>query len=154
MKKYRIFILFVLFVFTLIACEPIQEEHGSIDDTLTDGQISITVNEVFYGEESLFGELPEGEVWLNIEVTLQNVGQTTRNINSLLMFELEDEFDVYEIDIFIDTFGDLEGSLNVAERKTGILTFAVSQESEQFRLRFKPDFGPSSGFTVEIIINE
>ncbi len=147
------FLSFIILTFTILACD-LPTDIGEIGDTQSDGQISLTVNDVFIGEETLFGELPEGEIWLQIEVTLQNVGQVRRTINTLLMFELEDEFEPYDVDIFAIDAGELDGDLNVGERKTGVLTFAVNENSETFILYFTPNINQPGTLQFEINLND
>ena len=147
------FLSFIILTFTILACD-LPTDIGEIGDTQSDGQISLTVNDVFIGEETLFGELPKGEIWLQIEVTLQNVGQVRRTINTLLLFELEDEFEPYDVDIFAIDAGELDGDLNVGERKTGVLTFAVNENSETFILYFTPNINQPGTLQFEINLND
>lgn len=70
------------------------------------------------------------------------------------MFELEDEFEPYDVDIFAIDAGELDGDLNVGERKTGVLTFAVNENSETFILYFTPNINQPGTLQFEINLND
>ncbi len=136
----------IMMVALLIACA----EPTDTTDTQTDGELSVSLLDVRIGEETLFGELPEGEMWLLVDVAIENVGSASRSINALLMFRLEDDINVYDLDIFADGAGALDGTLNAGERKVGTLTFAVEATSTGFQLIFTPRVNEPGQLTFDI----
>lgn len=150
MKRILTVFSVIILGFMLIACA----DMSSVQETQSDGQISVSILDVREGQETLFGELPEGEVWLLIDVAVQNIGQVRRSINTLLMFRLEDETSRYDVDIFAEGAGALDGDLNVGERKEATLTFAVSKDSDEFRLLFTPNVNQPGEFEFIIVWND
>ncbi len=148
MKRILMSFTIAILALILLACEAINE----VQETQSDGQIAVTVRDVRRGQETLFGELPEGEMWLIIDLAIQNVGQVRRSIQSLLMFHLEDRYGSYDIDIFADNAFALDGDLEVGERKEGSLVFAVDQRSDEFLLIFTPNINQPGQleFTIKL----
>ena len=141
----------LIFMVVLVACETTTEyEHP----TESDGALSVSLLAVSEGEQTLFGELPEGEMWLLIEVAIENIGLTSRNINTALMFSLKHDDETYEHDLFTDTHLPLEGALDVGERKEGVLTYAVDDTQDRFKLRFTPNINEPGYFEFNIDLND
>ncbi len=136
----------LLMVALLVACA----EPTDTTETQTDGELSVTLLDVRIGEETLFGELPEGEIWLLVDVAIENVGSVSRTINALLMFRLEDDENVYDLDIFADGAGALDGTLNAGARKEGTLTFAVQAAGEGYQLIFTPRVNQPGRLTFDL----
>ena len=150
MRGFKVFIgLLVLFM--VAACETSTENDIP---TESDGVLSVSVLDVSEGEETLFGELPDDQMWLLVEVAIENVGLTARNINTALMFSLLYDEHTVEHDLFADTHLSLEGTLDVGARKAGVLTYAVDETQETFKLRFTPNINEPGYFEFDIELND
>ncbi len=125
-------------------------EIFAVGDSVNMGDLTFTVNSVrFDGGSEFFGP-EDGERWLAIDCTLQNRGDDSTNLSSLLMFELVDE-EHYKKDmaIFAETKGSLDGELGAGRTLRGEIAFSVGEAETGWELIFEPNvFGRGQAIFV------
>jgi hypothetical protein len=154
MKKIFLTPLLILFIFMLSSCDAFERDvNHEIGETLSNANYAITLEDAYRVEETLFGELPSDMMWLQLEITLQNVGFDQKQIDGLLMFTITDDAgNVYDLDIFTEDAHTFDGALNQGERKLGTITFAVPIDSDYYIFIFNPEpFSPGATFRFEIL---
>jgi hypothetical protein len=154
MKKLSILMVLLTLLLTLSACDAfVRDDYASVGETRSNGQMSLTLDSVTYGEASL-GALDEDEVFIVLNFTMQNIGTViTRTINPETDFTLENG-NTYSVDITIEGNDSLEGRIEVGERKEGTITFKVPEDFETLYLTFDNGMQADGIFIYKITKND
>lgn len=116
------------------------EEIYSIGDAVTMGNLEFAVNSVRwdYGDEFISPD--QGERWLVVDATIDNLSDESEAISSMIMFDLVD-MDGYSQDLSIvaDTRGQLDGELGANRTMSGEIAFTVQEEESEWEFIFEPN---------------
>ena len=131
------------------AAEP--STSAGIGDTVTQNGVSMTVNSVRTTTEGAFGSGPEEDVYLIIDATIENNTDDSLNLSALLSYDLRgsDSYS-YDVDIFVDTKGDLGGEVMPGSRLRGEIAYDVPT-LEFYEFYFEPSF--FSGEPITFVID-
>lgn len=97
----------------------------------------------------------EGNLYIYIDVTVENIGDEDVTVSSLMIFTLYDK-EGYEADIaFVtDAKGNLDGSLAPGRKMSGEIIYQIPKDTKEFELEIKPDFLGSDAAYIPITIQE
>ena len=115
------------------------QEIFEIGDTVGIGNWELTINSTRHDDGDEFSKPEDGEVWLTLDITMQNLSDEQRTVSSYMMFELVD-IDGRKQDeaMWADTNGRVGGDLGAGRRLAGEIAFKVSEEKQKFELVFNP----------------
>lgn len=101
------------------------ELPAAVGDRYVDSEFALTINSVRTQEGGDFTE-PDEEVFLIMDITIENLDDESTSISELLQFELQGSDDFkYELSLFADTKGSLGGNLGAGSQVRGELAFDV-----------------------------
>ena len=131
------------------AAEP--SSSAGVGDTVTQGGVSMTINSVRTTTEGAFGSDPEEDVFLVIDATIENNTEDSLNLSELLSYELRgsDSYG-YDVDIFVDTKGDLGGEVRPGSKLRGEIAYDVPL-LDFYEFFFEPSF--FSGEPITFVID-
>jgi hypothetical protein len=114
-------------------------EKYVVGDTVKMGDLQFTLNGVRYEKGSEFWAPDEGTRWLVFDCTLENKGDESESISSLLMFTLYDS-DSYKKDIAMadNLKGSLDGELGAGRKMAGEIAFTVDEDESAWEFVFEP----------------
>ncbi len=123
-------------------------EIFEIGDTIKMGNLQFKVNSVRTSEGGEFFKPDEGNLYLYVDITIENISNEEETISSILMFKIVDKDGrSYDMAIFGDTEGSVDGSLGAGRKMTGELSYEVSKNINEFELEINPElFG--TGITI------
>jgi len=117
-----------------------EEETGlKIGDRVKMGDLEFEARSARWEEgEDMMGP-DDGERWLVIDVEIENIGDESTSISSMLMFSMYDDQN-YSVDQswMADTRGSLDGELGAGRTMAGEIAFEVPEDSEAFEFIFEP----------------
>ncbi|OWZ83208.1 DUF4352 domain-containing protein [Natranaerobius trueperi] len=116
-----------------------KEEVFTIGDTVEMGELQFTVNSARFDTGDEYFSPDEGERWLVINCTIENLSSESTSISSMMMFDLVDE-EHYSNDLSLgaDTDGQLDGELGANRTMRGEIAFSVSKEHSEWEFIFEP----------------
>lgn len=156
-KKTLLALLAGLVMVTLIGCggtttpekattqngenqKPKAPETFLVGEPIKMGGLIFTVNSVRDSKGGEFLGPEEGYIYKIVDVTLDNVGEESASISSLLMFSLNDtEGYKYDVTIATDTKGSVDGELQPGRKLRGELAFEVPEDVVGLELLFEPN---------------
>lgn len=97
-----------------------------VGDTISDDDFRITLNRVRTLDEDSFGSSPDNDLFLILDVTIENLEDEETNVSSILSLSLRGS-DAYEYDqaIFVETKGSLDGSIRSGGKLRGEIAYDV-----------------------------
>ena len=117
-----------------------KQQLFNLGDTVSMGNLEVTLNSARWDSGSQFMQPDEGERWLVLDVTIENKADEAAAISSLLMFSLYDEDDYScDMEIFADTKGSLDGEIGAGRRMRGEIAFSVEENHNQWKFIFEPN---------------
>lgn len=118
----------------------VNQQLFNMGDTVSMGNLEVTLNSARWDSGNQFMQPDEGERWLVLDLTITNMADEAVAISSLLMFSLYDE-DAYSCDmeIFADTKGNLDGEVGAGRKMRGEIAFSVDENQNQWELIFEPN---------------
>lgn len=120
--------------------KPQAPETFAIGEPINMGDLVLTVNGVRESKGDQYIKPKEGHIYKIVEATLENIGQESAAISSLMMFSLTDsEGYKYTVTIGPDTKGSLDGELQPGRKMRGELVFEVPTEAAGLELLFEPN---------------
>jgi len=155
MKKpwFMLFVGLVLLI-TMVGCggtvtpekadtaapKPQPPKTFSIGEPIKMGGLVLTVNGVRESKGNEFIKPKEGHIFKIVDATLENVGEQSAAISSLMMFSLTDS-DGYKYNVTIgpETKGSLDGELQPGRKMRGELVFEVPTKATGLELLFEPN---------------
>ncbi|WP_202078798.1 DUF4352 domain-containing protein [Caldalkalibacillus salinus] len=113
--------------------ETANTQNLAVGDTVNFNGLLVTVNSVEYSQGNDF-ESPSEDVFLVVDVSIENETDESENISSMLMTELVDpEGYSYDITIYTDAQGSLDGEVGPGRTMRGQVAFDVpDHESYEF----------------------
>lgn len=126
-------------------------EIFKIGHTATIGEFNFGVNSARWDSGDDFSKPEEGERFLLIDCTIENKGNESVTISSLLMFKLYD-IDGYSKNnkILITSKGSLDGELGAGRKMSGEVAFGVGENESYWELTFEPEILGSGQIIFEI----
>lgn len=119
--------------------EPKGPETYNIGDTVEAGDYIFTVNSVREDKGGDFLKPDEGNIYYIIDATVENKGDKSINVSSLLMFTLIDEEGyTYDITFGPDTKGQLDGEIAPGRKLRGELAFEIPADATGLELEIDP----------------
>lgn len=101
------------------------ELPAAVGERYVDSEFAMTINSVRTEEDGDFTD-PDEEVFLIMDVTLENLDDESTSISELLQFELQGNDDFkYDLSLLADTKGSLGGNLAAGSKVRGELAFDV-----------------------------
>lgn len=120
--------------------KPKAPETFSVGESIKMGGLICTVNSVRDSKGGDFLRPEEGNIYKIIDITLENMGEESVSISSLLMFSLSDaEGYKYNVTIAPDTKGSIEGELQPGRKLRGEIAFEVPEDAVGLELLFEPN---------------
>jgi len=122
------------------AQKPKAPETFSVGEQIKMGDLIFTVNSVRDSKGDDFFKPEEGHIYKIVDVTLENIGEKSASISSMLMFSMSDA-DGYKYNITIapGTKGSVDGELQPGRKLRGEVAFEVPKDAEGLELLFEPN---------------
>ena len=155
MKLHFKTIVLVLGLIFVVGCETtVVDENAKIPPPPVTAQVYRLGDEIVFengliinpistraNEGSGFSLAEEGYEYFYIKVQITNHTQETVAISSIIQFELKDDDGYkYELSLFADIQGQLDGSILSSDKMTGEVAFEIPTEfNGNLYLYFKPD---------------
>ncbi len=118
-----------------------KQEIFKLGETVKMGDLSFTLNSARWDSGDEFMKPDEGEKWLTLDATIENLGEKSEVISSLMMFSLFDEGNYSrDLEIFADTKGSLDGELGAGRKMSGEIAFNVEADQNEWEFIFEPNF--------------
>lgn len=119
------------------------EEAGetfAVGETVKMGDLSFTLNSARWDTGDEFMQPEPGEKWLVLDCTIENLGEDSSSLSSLLMFSLYDEEHYSrDLNIFADAKGSLDGELGPGRTMRGEIAFDVEEGQSKWEFIFEPN---------------
>lgn len=129
-----------------VADEAVEDEPAdtaeiyTIGDTVKMGDLIFTVNSARWDEGSDYIHPEAGEKWLVFDCSVENIGEDSDVISSMMMFVLYDEENYSrDVEFFADTKGSLDGELGSGRTMRGEIAFAVEDWQNKWEFIFQPN---------------
>jgi len=169
MKKIFVSILILsCAVFLLTSCDDVQPEKVDkeatqqeesqtktetyeIGDSIKAGNLIFTVNSTRIDEGGDFIKPKDGYIYYIIDVTVENTGDKSESVSSLMMFKLFDS-DGYNYNITIgpETKGSVDGEISSGRKLRGELVFEIPEDAEGLELEIDPSLFGSGQIIVKL----
>lgn len=129
-----------------------QDQAASIGDMIQYQDLEITLNDAYTSEGGQF-ETPSNDQYLILDLTIENKSDEAENISTLLQMSVQDdEGYTYDVTIFTETKGSLDGEIGPNREVRGEVAFDVD-ESSTYEFIFEDPF--ASGQAIwSISVNE
>ena len=129
-----------------------QDQAGSVGDMIQYQDLEITLNDAYTSEGGQF-ETPSNDQYLILDLTIENKSDEAENISTLLQMSVQDdEGYTYDVTIFTETKGSLDGEIGPNREVRGEVAFDVD-ESSTYEFIFEDPF--ASGQAIwSISVNE
>ena len=112
----------------------------AIGDTVKMGDIQLTVNSARWDKGNSFSKPEKGQKWLVLNCTIENTGEESLQVSSLLMFKLYDMLAyARDYEIFADTKGSLDGEVSPGRKIRGEVAFNVDADQDTWEFIFEPN---------------
>lgn len=110
-----------------------------IGDRVVIGDLAITVNGTRKPKPTDFLKPKEGNIWIAVDATIENLGSQPTTISSLAMFKLADA-DGYNYGVTIgpDSKAQLDGELGAGRKMRGEVVFEIPKDATGLQLIFTP----------------
>ena len=131
--------------------ESVESSAGfGVGDTITEDGFRITLNSVRTLDEAGFGSSPDNDLYLILDVTIENLEDEETNVSSILSLSLRGS-DAYEYDqaIFVETKGSLDGSIRTGGKLRGEIAYDVPALNF-YEFTYEHSFFGGSGVTFVI----
>ncbi len=113
---------------------------GSDDQTQTTGEYKITVHGVRFTPGEGWWTADEGNIYLLVDVTVENVGDEPVTVSSLMQFAVQDsEGYTYDITLYPEAKGKVDGEIGVGRKLRGELAFEIPSDASGLELIFTPN---------------
>lgn len=129
----------------------VKTEVYEIGDSVKAGNLIFTVNSTRIDEGGDFIKPKDGYIYYIIDVTVENTGDKSESVSSLMMFKLFDS-DGYNYNITIgpETKGSVDGEISSGRKLRGELAFEIPQDAEGLELEIDPTIFGSGKIIVEL----
>ena len=129
----------------------VKTEVYEIGDSVKAGNLIFTVNSTRIDEGGDFIKPKDGYIYYIIDVTVENTGDKSESVSSLMMFKLFDS-DGYNYNITIgpETKGSVDGEISSGRKLRGELAFEIPQDAEGLELEIDPSIFGSGQIIVKL----
>lgn len=128
-----------------------EPEKYKIGDSAKSGNLIFTVNSARIDEGDEFIKPDEGNIYYIVDVTVENTGDKTETVSSLLMFKLFDSDGYnYTSTIGPDTKGQVDGDLSAGRKLRGELVFEIPKNAKGLELEIYPDVFGNNQIVFEL----
>lgn len=128
-----------------------KEEIFKIGDSINLDKVVYTVNGTRESEGSGFLKPKEGNKFFLVDVTVENKSNESKAISSMLMFKLQDSQSYnYNITIFTDQKGSLDGEIAYGGKLRGEVTFEIPKSETTLKLDVDPSIFGTGKFVVDL----
>ena len=126
-------------------------ETYKIGDSVKAGNFVFTVNSIRTDAGGDFLKPKDGHIYYIVDVTVENTGDKSESVSSMLMFKLFDsEAYSYSITIGPDTKGSVDGEISSGRKLRGELAFEIPQGAEGLELEIDPSIFGSGQIIVKL----
>lgn len=131
--------------------EQAKTETYKIGDSVKAGNLVFTVNSTRVDTGNEFIKPDEGNIYYIIDVTVENTGDKSENVSSLMMFKLFDS-DGYNYNITFgpETKGQVDGEIAAGRKLRGELVFEIPKEATGLELEIDPTLFGSGKIIVKL----
>lgn len=167
MRKLSAFILFfVLLFFVFTGCDSAEPEKVDtattgqtsaktetykIGDSVKAGNLIFTVNSTRTDKGGEFFSPEEDHIYYIIDVTVENTGDSSETVSSLLMFKLFDSDGYnYSVTFGPDTKGQVDGEISAGRKLRGELVFEIPEDASDLELEIDPTVFGAGKIIVEL----
>jgi hypothetical protein len=167
MKKFLYsFLILTCVFFVLAGCndvDPEKVEDGStvtaatevktfkIGDSVKAGNLIFTVNSTRTDAGGEFIKPDDGKIYYIVDVTVENTGDESENVSSMLMFKLIDSDGYnYSVTFGPETQGQVDGEIAAGRKLRGELVFEIPEDAEGLELEIDPTIFGSGKIIVEL----
>jgi len=118
----------------------VADQAFSVGETVKMGDLSFTLNSARWDTGDEFIQPDPGEKWLVLDCTIENLGDDSTALSSLMMFSLYDEEHYSrDLNIFADAKGSLDGELGAGRTMRGEIAFDVEEGQSKWEFIFEPN---------------
>lgn len=153
MKKLLITLLALLLVFSFVGCTSANTDNNNnnntntktsfgLNETATFSKLKVTANEIQESMGSSFLRPDNGNVFVGVKFTVENISDEEQAISSLLLFEAYADDVKCNLSISAATAfseGTLDGSIAAGKKLVGWYAIEVPASWKSIELEFKPD---------------
>lgn len=133
------------------ASEDEKSDLHSIGDSVESGDYIFTVNSVREDAGSEFLSPDEGNTYYLIDVTVENKGDESVTVSSLMMFTLIDsEGYTYDVTFGPETKGQLDGEVGAGRKLRGELVYEISKDVTGLELEIDPSLWSEGKIIFEL----
>ena len=111
----------------------------AVGDTIEYNGLEITVNDAYVKTDVEYDE-PSNDQYLVLDLTIENTGTEAQNVSTILQMSVQDEEGyTYDVDLFTETKGSLDGEVGPGRMMRGEVAFDVSK-SNTYEFIFEDPF--------------
>ena len=126
-------------------------ETYKIGDAVKIGNLVFTVNSIRTSEGNDFIKPDEGKIYYLVDVTVENTGDKSETVSSLMMFKLFDSQGYnYTITIGPETQGSVDGEISAGKKLRGELAFEIPKDATGLELQIDPTLFGSGQIIVKL----
>ncbi|MCB0037575.1 MAG: DUF4352 domain-containing protein, partial [Anaerolineales bacterium] len=134
------------------------QKKFAIGDIIEIGDLVLTVNEVRYQTGDDFNQPDEGQQFLVVDLTIENVSSETQSVSTLAQMSLKDETgQTYDVDLMAMVAADgsaPEGEFALGETIRGPVAFQVPSDAAGLTFEFDADLFGSGKVLVDLTTAE
>lgn len=126
-------------------------EIFNIGDSVKAGDLVFTVNSTRTDNGNDIFKPAEGSIFYIVDVTIENTGNESEAVSSLMMFNLFDsEGYNYTVTIGPETRGQVDGEIMAGRKLRGELVFEIPENAESLELEIDPTLSGSGKIRVAL----
>jgi hypothetical protein len=126
-------------------------ETYEIGDSIKAGNLIFTVNSTRTDEGSDFIKPKDGHIYHIVDVTVENAGDKSESVSSLMMFKLFDSDGYnYSVTFGPETQGQVDGEISAGRKLRGELVYEIPEDTEGLELEIDPTVFGSGQIIVEL----
>ncbi|HHT53933.1 MAG TPA: DUF4352 domain-containing protein [Clostridiales bacterium] len=126
-------------------------ETYKIGDSVKAGNLIFTVNSTRTDEGSDFIKPKDGHIYHIVDVTVENAGDKSETVSSLMMFKLLDSDGYnYSVTFGPETKGAVDGEISAGRKLRGELVFEVPEDATGLELEIDPTVFGSGQIIIEL----
>ena len=159
--KNIIIAITVCSIFVLVGCEDVHPEKVSnsqslsstdtsqaksetykIGDSVKAGNLIFTVNSTRIDKGNEIIKPKDGNIYYIVDVTIENSGNKSKIVSSIMMFKLSDSDGYnYTVTFGPETKGQLDGEISAGKKMRGELIFEIPEQTKGHELVIDPTLG-------------
>ena len=129
----------------------VKTEVYEIGDSVKAGNLIFTVNSTRTDKGGDIIKPGEGKIYYIVDVTVENTGDKSENVSSLLMFKLFDSDGYnYSVTFGPETKGQIDGEIAAGRKLRGELVFEIPEDAMGLELEIDPTIFGSGKIIVEL----